>query len=373
MEYDPSTLSEGTIEASTWALAAGSAQASPVVGSVNIVTSGSPTGSYRRRPSSDSSSSRISGESIMGWNFDALEYTSHTRGKPLSCMARELFRINEGFFNGSYTSTSRDIVAALGIAEKEYNTYDGKVYQVAFHTKSHGADVMQAFHYFLRCTPGLLDAITPSLPEAVSPQLVLIAALFAAASHDLGHFGLDKDFLKKTQHPLSWISENQSVLESYHAASALELLRRSNLVEGTMTGADFKFFKQLVVELILATDLARHFDMMASPPALSDYMGTLRIAIHCADVSNVARPLSVSQKWTDLVMHEFFAQGDLEREKGLPVTPIMDRTSANTARVQLGFIDVITRPLFLSLGSHLDVDECIVNLEEVARYWQDQI
>lgn len=309
----------------------------------------------------------------MGWNFDALDYTSLTRGKPLSCMAREIFRINKGFLNGSYASTSRDIVAALGIAEREYNTYDGKAYQVAFHTKSHGADVLQAFHYFLRSTPGLLDAITPSLPEGVSPQLVLVAALFAAATHDLGHFGLNNDFLRKTQHPLSSIPENQSILESYHAASALELLRRSNLVEGTMTAADFKFFKKLVLELILATDLARHFDMMAPPPALTDYMGTLGFAIHCADVSNVARPLPVAQKWTDLVLNEFFVQGDLEREKGLLVTPIMDRRSANAARVQVGFIDVITRPLFLSLGSHVDVDECIENLEEVARYWQDQI
>lgn len=113
--------------------------------------------------------------------------------------------------------------------------------------------------------------------------------------------------------------------------------------------------------------------MMAPPPALTDYMGTLGFAIHCADVSNVARPLPVAQKWTDLVLNEFFVQGDLEREKGLLVTPIMDRRSANAARVQVGFIDVITRPLFLSLGSHVDVDECIENLEEVARYWQDQI
>ena len=61
-----------------------------------------------------------------------------------------------------------------------------------------------------------------------------------------------------------------------------------------------------------------------------------QMALKMADVSNVARPWSVSSRWSNRVCHEFFAQGDLERSLGLDIAPINDRTKSDVAQIQTG-------------------------------------
>ena len=46
------------------------------------------------------------------------------------------------------------------------------------------------------------------------------------------------------------------------------------------------------------------------------------------------------------VMEEFFLQGDKEREEGLAVSPMFDRSKADINKAQLGFIDFIVSPLY---------------------------
>ncbi len=57
---------------------------------------------------------------------------------------------------------------------------------------------------------------------------------------------------------------DRSVLENHHAAQAFSLLLSNpeyNYVE-SLTTADFKRFRFLVIEAVLATDLKRHFDVL---------------------------------------------------------------------------------------------------------------
>ena len=54
----------------------------------------------------------------------------------------------------------------------------------------------------------------------------------------------------------------------------------------------------------------------------------LKMAIKCADIGNVTKGKDYCLAWTSRVVKEFFAQGDLEAELKLPVTPFMDRTTA---------------------------------------------
>ena len=51
----------------------------------------------------------------------------------------------------------------------------------------------------------------------------------------------------------------------------------------------------------------------------------------------------------DHSVQEFFSQGDLEQQLGIPVTPMMDRTTACIPKQQLGFYDFVVRPMFESL------------------------
>ena len=66
-------------------------------------------------------------------------------------------------------------------------------------------------------------------------------------------------------------------------------------------------------------------------------------------------------------MEEFFHQGDLEQELQIGVTPMMDRSVCNVARVQIGFIDVIARPLYVALCGLVDGLEHIVELMDANR------
>ncbi len=51
----------------------------------------------------------------------------------------------------------------------------------------------------------------------------------------------------------------------------------------------------------------------------------MALTLHCADISNPARPLRYSKDWGARIVEEFCQQGDRERALGLPVAPLFDR------------------------------------------------
>jgi len=63
----------------------------------------------------------------------------------------------------------------------------------------------------------------------------------------------------------------------------------------------------------------------------------LQNLVHCADLSNPTKPLSLYQQWTDRIMAEFFRQGDLERAQGLDISPMCDRLTATVEKTQVGY------------------------------------
>jgi len=61
----------------------------------------------------------------------------------------------------------------------------------------------------------------------------------------------------------------------------------------------------------------------------------LQSLVHCADLSNPAKPLPLYRQWTERIMHEFFSQGDLERDQGLDISPMCDRHTATVDKTQV--------------------------------------
>ena len=51
--------------------------------------------------------------------------------------------------------------------------------------------------------------------------------------------------------------------------------------------------------------------------------------------------------WTKRVMTEFWLQGDRERSLGIPISAFMDRKQPAVAQCQMGFINVLVKPLFV--------------------------
>lgn len=71
-----------------------------------------------------------------------------------------------------------------------------------------------------------------------------------------------------------------------------------------------------------------------------------RLLLHGADISNTVRPWKVCKKWSDLVVEEFFRQGDAERLHGFQVSPGMDREESTQASISLQFGDLVVGPYF---------------------------
>lgn len=139
--------------------------------------------------------------------------------------------------------------------------------------------------------------------------------------------------------------------ENFHAAESFSILNNSdyNFLEDC-TRDDFKTFRQRFIGIILATDMARHTSDMAKIKTIVDQKGIsngnkrellvdresnksefdskqqlLEFSVHAADVSTQTRSFEIAVEWTKLLFEEFFAQGDIEKEKGLPVSFLCDR------------------------------------------------
>ncbi|KAF9954390.1 Calcium/calmodulin-dependent 3',5'-cyclic nucleotide phosphodiesterase 1B, partial [Mortierella alpina] len=68
--------------------------------------------------------------------------------------------------------------------------------------------------------------------------------------------------------------------------------------------------------------------------------------LHAADISNAVKPWALCKKWSDLVVEEFFRQGDIEKAQQLPISPYMDRDQHNQPQISLGFCDFVVKPYF---------------------------
>ena len=94
-------------------------------------------------------------------------------------------------------------------------------------------------------------------------------------------------------------------------------------------------------------------------------------------MSNPAKPWEYYNEWTTRVVEEFSAQGDKERERGLPISMGFDKTKikneGDTARGQLGFIGFVVGPLYdaFSRVGPIDIaDSAMANLSENKARWK---
>lgn len=103
----------------------------------------------------------------------------------------------------------------------------------------------------------------------------------------------------------------------------------------------------------------------------SDLIG--KTILHAADVSNPVKTLDVYRKWVPRVMSEFYMIGDLEKERGLPVSKFFDRVDPNEPMCQVGFMRFIVEPLFQKLGVLIaDLDShWSANLSANVAYYTD--
>lgn len=55
-------------------------------------------------------------------------------------------------------------------------------------------------------------------------------------------------------------------------------------------------------------------------------------------------------RWVTQLEEEFFRQGDVERQNGMAISPLFDRSKQGITKSQVGFFDIVIIPLFHTFG-----------------------
>jgi cAMP-specific phosphodiesterase 4/calcium/calmodulin-dependent 3',5'-cyclic nucleotide phosphodiesterase len=203
--------------------------------------------------------------------------------------------------------------------------------------------------------------------------------------HDVEHPGTNNTFQVSTRSPFATRYNDKAVLEAHHASAAFALMQRDgyNILKNVNL-TDYTDIRGTIIDMVLHTDMETHFRevgklkarISADEPFESkeDKLMVLGACLHAADISNPARPLMTALVWTERVLHEFFAQGDLERELGHPVGPLNDRATTNIAKCQVGFVTYVVRPLYDELLRLLpEMKACAEHLAETLAFWEPKV
>uniref|UniRef100_A0A671S5Y7 Phosphodiesterase n=1 Tax=Sinocyclocheilus anshuiensis TaxID=1608454 RepID=A0A671S5Y7_9TELE len=328
-------------------------------------------------------------ERINTWNFQIFELMEMTGGKTgriLSYVAYTLFQ-DTGLFE-IFKIPVREFMTYFYALENGYR-------DIPYHNRVHATDVLHAVWYLTtRSIPGFqqihnehvtgsdTDSDSGISPGRVAyatsrsssfsddsygclawniPALELMALYVAAAMHDYDHPGRTNAFLVATNAPQAVLYNDRSVLENHHAASAWSLFLSQPEFNFlcSLDHVEFKRFRFLVIEAILATDLKKHFDFLAefnskvndvNSPGIdwtneNDRLLVCQVCIKLADINGPAKERSLHLKWTEGIVNEFYEQGDEEATLGLPISPFMDRSAPQLAKLQESFITHIVGPL----------------------------
>ncbi|KQL03146.1 cAMP-specific 3',5'-cyclic phosphodiesterase 4B [Amazona aestiva] len=302
----------------------------------NDVEIPSPTQKDREKKKKQQLMTQISGEleDLNKWGLNIFNVARYSHNRPLTCIMYAIFQ-------------ERDLLKTFKISSDTFVTYmmtleDHYHSDVAYHNSLHAADVAQSTHVLLS---------TPAL-DAVFTDLEILAAIFAAAIHDVDHPGVSNQFLINTNSELALMYNDESVLENHHLAVGFKLLQEEHCdIFQNLTKKQRQTLRKMVIDMVL------------------------RNMVHCADLSNPTKSLELYRQWTDRIMEEFFQQGDKERERGMEISPMCDKHTASVEKSQVGFIDYIVHPLWETWADLVqpDAQDILDTLEDNRNWYQSMI
>ncbi|CAH2310950.1 cAMP-specific 3, 5 -cyclic phosphodiesterase 4B isoform X1 [Pelobates cultripes] len=314
-------------------------------------------------------------EDLNKWGLNIFKVAAYSCDRPLTCIMYAIFQ--ERDLMKTFKISADTLVTYTMTLEDHYHS------DVAYHNSLHAADVTQSTHVLLS---------TPAL-DAVFTDLEILAAIFAAAIHDVDHPGVSNQFLINTNSELALMYNDESVLENHHLAVGFKLLQEEHCdIFQNLTKKQRQSLRKMVIDMVLATDMSKHMSLLADLKTMvetkkvtssgvllldnyTDRIQVLRNMVHCADLSNPTKSLELYRQWTDRIMEEFFQQGDKERERGMEISPMCDKHTASVEKSQVGFIDYIVHPLWETWADLVqpDAQDILDTLEDNRNWYQSMI
>lgn len=232
-------------------------------------------------------------------------------------------------------------------------------------------------------------------------HLDVLSFLFSAMVHDYKHTGQNNAFHINTQSEFALMYNDISVLENYHISETYKLLNNPEFnIFCNYSQDEKKLLRKRIVDMILHTDMSLHTkiytslklkieknsiengenisklvkEIDSSVQKFDAQQEILNYFLHAADLSHNVKSFEITEVWTNLVMNEFWDQGDKEKELGLPISFNCDRLTANVPKGQIGFLNGIIIPTFHLMASiYPDTSFFIENAKNNLAEWAKRI
>jgi len=285
---------------------------------------------------------------INSWDFDVLDYTHN-----------QLFEVYQyifsvlGFFD-TYKIAVPVFESFLLTMSKLY------IAENTYHNFFHGCDVAHTTYRL----------ISISEMDKVLQPIEVFALIVAALAHDVGHPGTNNAFLVKAKDPLALLYNDRSPLENMHCSSLYNVLKDpTKNIFSELDEQQWRDARKSITTTILGTDMVHHFDQISRVQIFLEVNGLdirnflsgkseniecmkdndqklfiMEVILHAADISNPYKPFKICERWANLVVEEFYSQGDKEKANGFPISAMMDRSSPNMNNMQMGFIEFVVAP-----------------------------
>jgi len=344
-------------------------------------------------------------EMMKTFNTPSFNVFDYEKNPKQAFVAAGILVLNDHYMFQTFRLDELTVLRALQRFADIYNTPEN----VPYHSQLHGVDVAQLSHLYLlhlyKSSPG--NVSREGCPLDAVHRFALI---FGALVHDLGHPGVNNSFLCETASPMALRFNDVTVLEMFHVSSTFQVLSKPEFdIFSQLEHDERAKIRSVMIELILATDLADHFKSLKTIQSTlnvqsvdvlsyikkngtshqSMLMGYVfpkeltgveqselgKLILKTADIGHPARDPWVHQEWSRRASEEFWRQGDRERRLGLAVNPMNDRNlTKSIAKGQMGFVSFLVAPTHLTLrivmGAH-KLSHLYENLKNNYQYWEN--
>ena len=163
---------------------------------------------------------------------------------------------------GNFCMKRYHVDTAFDISERVYNNFFKLVEAFykpnPYHNSAHAADVLCSY----------LFLIQQSVLSEFLQDIELFGIIIANLCHDIGHPGFTNRFLVNSNDDLAltckiYIDNDISVLEMMHCSTIFQLLKDPNCnIMKELSHTEKKRLRALIIDIILATDMSKHFDLI---------------------------------------------------------------------------------------------------------------
>ncbi|CEO94474.1 unnamed protein product (mitochondrion) [Plasmodiophora brassicae] len=219
-----------------------------------------------------------------------------------------------------------------------------------FHNFRHAFNVMHMAYLFITHHEDVRASLGPDR---------IFAVMIAALGHDIDHPGHSNQFEINTDSERALRYNGKAVLENYHAACLIKILREADPDPfGHLDPGTKRTIRDSIIDAILGTDMSRHMsyvrklasfedrEALLIPQQFADQNLLMETIVHASDLSAQGYNTQIAVQWEERLTVEFKQQAKKEAEMGLPVASIMANLEddAHRAQMQISFIDFVLRP-----------------------------